>query len=385
MLMHGPYSDRSAPESEDLVLIDRWCHVTSSHALRSIHEHDKGLIPQRCHSVKYDGALTDPEAPKGIWFEANVVDCNRKRASVYPLVSDDGTDHVGLMFDVHCLLASFNTEWRMYRVCNIAHVNRMNIVHYAIVAPDSAEWFENQHKWQKNNGYGTQQIERVKGDESAIGKFADSCSTIYRRTRTSNAETQTKFSGFSNNGDNLWTNRSRRHAVHVLGCCKGPVPTRGTELCKEGPIFVWRSVAVRKGSPLTNTVVGVFLVPPTGKIVSSELILSQRILAHVPSALGVQKSPVDETRWQYKWMETWCLRLPCEYERNEERVACNECNLNPIIGVRYKCMQCDDYDLCFTCAADLGRFHCSATGGLHGLRPIGRPGERHMQVIHYLF
>ena len=30
-------------------------------------------------------------------------------------------------------------------------------------------------------------------------------------------------------------------------------------------------------------------------------------------------------------------------------VACKSCPMNPIVGVRYKCMVCDDLDLCEKC------------------------------------
>ena len=40
-----------------------------------------------------------------------------------------------------------------------------------------------------------------------------------------------------------------------------------------------------------------------------------------------------------------------------EHVVCDACQSNPIVGMRWKCADCNDYDLCSMC------YH----GGLHSL------------------
>merc|ERR1712168_3581 len=64
-------------------------------------------------------------------------------------------------------------------------------------------------------------------------------------------------------------------------------------------------------------------------------------------------------------------------------VTCDGCEMNPIIGNRYKCVVCDDYDLCESCHA-AGQYPCAALkhnkdeenraprGGCRGFGPRGR-------------
>ncbi len=38
-------------------------------------------------------------------------------------------------------------------------------------------------------------------------------------------------------------------------------------------------------------------------------------------------------------------------------VTCDECQINPIKGLRYKCSYCEDYDLCRNCYKKDGHKH----------------------------
>jgi len=52
-------------------------------------------------------------------------------------------------------------------------------------------------------------------------------------------------------------------------------------------------------------------------------------------------------------------------------VTCDGCEMNPIIGNRYKCVVCDDYDLCESCHA-AGQYPCAALK--HNMMKITNPG-----------
>merc|ERR1712168_1593920 len=52
-------------------------------------------------------------------------------------------------------------------------------------------------------------------------------------------------------------------------------------------------------------------------------------------------------------------------------VTCDGCEMNPIIGNRYKCVVCDDYDLCGSCHA-AGKYPCAALK--HNMMKITNPG-----------
>ncbi|OSD06218.1 hypothetical protein PYCCODRAFT_1475052 [Trametes coccinea BRFM310] len=54
-------------------------------------------------------------------------------------------------------------------------------------------------------------------------------------------------------------------------------------------------------------------------------------------------------------------------------VHCDECRQSPIVGVRHKCLDCDDYDLCTSCISDPIRR--SRHDASHAFFPVSVPGE----------
>ncbi|KAI0363146.1 hypothetical protein BV20DRAFT_975992 [Pilatotrama ljubarskyi] len=55
------------------------------------------------------------------------------------------------------------------------------------------------------------------------------------------------------------------------------------------------------------------------------------------------------------------------------QVHCDGCYQSPIVGVRHKCLDCDDYDLCTSCMSNPGRR--SGHDASHAFFPITAPGE----------
>ncbi|OJT04449.1 Protein NBR1 -like protein [Trametes pubescens] len=54
-------------------------------------------------------------------------------------------------------------------------------------------------------------------------------------------------------------------------------------------------------------------------------------------------------------------------------VHCDECRQSPIVGVRHKCLDCADYDLCTSCISDPARRQKHDTS--HAFFPVTTPGE----------
>mmetsp|Transcript_83354 Transcript_83354/g.258863 ORF Transcript_83354/g.258863 Transcript_83354/m.258863 type:complete len:384 (+) Transcript_83354:31-1182(+) len=375
-ILHEP-----CPEEEP-VTVDKWVHATSPSSLTSVYGRNFGLIPQSCASIRYDGALTDPGAPKGIWFDANTQNGGLKSTSIYPLrcSNEPAADiSVGLVFDVHWLLASFGTPWRMYRVCGHTTPKGNHIMHYAIVAENEADWFEKQVVWQERNGHCGQLIKRLEPDQ-ASHDFRESYVEPKRTSRDGNAYTKAEFRNYFgglaewNAAQAAVSSRRQQDAVEVIGCCRGPSHALGTELRKEGRRFVWRAPDMNH---VTRVYVGVFLVPPRGHHVSSDLIIDERELKHLPLEHNDQP-PKGLAKWNYRWVDYWSG--PSRWTLSEIRITCDGCHMDPIRGVRYKCMACDNFDVCHVCAAQLRDLRCPEAGE-HQLRPIGKPGETHCHRI----
>ncbi|KAI8981131.1 hypothetical protein BD414DRAFT_464073 [Trametes punicea] len=54
-------------------------------------------------------------------------------------------------------------------------------------------------------------------------------------------------------------------------------------------------------------------------------------------------------------------------------IHCDECRQSPLVGVRHKCLDCDDYDLCTSCISNPDRR--SHHDGSHAFFPITVPGD----------
>lgn len=61
----------------------------------------------------------------------------------------------------------------------------------------------------------------------------------------------------------------------------------------------------------------------------------------------------DISRKGIEALKTWAqgesLAPPTADEFLWDDVSCNGCSMNPIIGQRYSCRTCENYDLCSTC------------------------------------
>ncbi len=62
---------------------------------------------------------------------------------------------------------------------------------------------------------------------------------------------------------------------------------------------------------------------------------------------------IDISRKRIEAVKTWIqgetVAPPTTDEFNWEDVSCNGCGMTPIIGQRYSCSTCDNYDVCSAC------------------------------------
>jgi len=69
----------------------------------------------------------------------------------------------------------------------------------------------------------------------------------------------------------------------------------------------------------------------------------------------------DELRTTFKYQLGSSIALDDLPEKKpevkHERVSCDVCNMTPIVGIRYNCSVCSDYDLCAGCEEKVGHNH----------------------------
>jgi len=52
-----------------------------------------------------------------------------------------------------------------------------------------------------------------------------------------------------------------------------------------------------------------------------------------------------------------CEKLKKDFGEVHFNVTCDICNKNPIVGIRYKCTECSNYDLCGDCEHNFWKVH----------------------------
>ncbi|CAF3481780.1 unnamed protein product [Rotaria sp. Silwood2] len=85
----------------------------------------------------------------------------------------------------------------------------------------------------------------------------------------------------------------------------------------------------------THLIKTLFIVSSDGKILSHQ------------GVDDVKRKGIEALK---TWTQGETVAPPAEDEFQWEDISCNGCSMNPIIGQRYYCSSCDNYDLCSTCA-----------------------------------
>lgn len=101
---------------------NQFLHATSWENLDQI-EDDGRLRPSRCSSKFFDGRLSEPDAPTGIWFNANNFRGMPPSKTPYPerLLKRDVPIVPGLLVDVDILLSEQSVldttaQWQLFLV-----------------------------------------------------------------------------------------------------------------------------------------------------------------------------------------------------------------------------------------------------------------------------
>ncbi|KAI9056980.1 hypothetical protein FKP32DRAFT_1661460 [Trametes sanguinea] len=95
--------------------------------------------------------------------------------------------------------------------------------------------------------------------------------------------------------------------------------------------------------------------------------------AFFPIVSPGQKDAYKQARSQVPPVQPPAPVIPPRPVVQHNNVHCDECRQSPIVGVRHKCLDCDDYDLCTSCISDPERR--SRHDASHAFFPVTVPGE----------
>ena len=67
----------------------------------------------------------------------------------------------------------------------------------------------------------------------------------------------------------------------------------------------------------------------------------------------------EYTNYEYEYGENEIEEIDIDYKKNisENKIKCNNCNVDEIKGIRYLCGYCSNFNLCYECEKKVGKEH----------------------------